>query len=221
MCQWAGWWVWPMGAAAAPAVCILHISDSKRSAYWHTHRPMRTWNSVGSAHFQIHKSMSHCSQTVIMKCWLKASSHWVCMFNGLRADALTQAPLQWVISCWSEGRQTSWALTQPIIAKPAWSPWQPLSPHSLSGVSSNQRAAQPFDAHGIGGGGASRWCRTCCMSDCSNLDPVKRGSLIPDYSSMGLRHADAQVCTHLQSPYAQSVSALNLKPHQVFFFFFF
>lgn len=52
------------------------------------------------------------------------------------------------------------------------------------------------------------------MSGCSNLDPVRRGSLIPDYGSLGLRHADAQVCTHLQSPNLSIwLSALNLKPH--------
>lgn len=52
------------------------------------------------------------------------------------------------------------------------------------------------------------------MSGCSNLDPVSRGSLIPDYGSLGLRHADAQVCTHLQSPNLSIwLSALNLKPH--------
>lgn len=63
-------------------------------------------------------------------------------------------------------------------------------------------------------GGASRWCRAWCMSGCSNLDPVRRGSLIPDYSSLGLRHADAQVCTHLQPPHLSIwLSALNLKPH--------
>lgn len=51
------------------------------------------------------------------------------------------------------------------------------------------------------------------MSGCSNLDPVRRGSLIPDYGSLGLRHADAQVCTHLQSPDLSIwFSALNLKP---------
>ena len=51
------------------------------------------------------------------------------------------------------------------------------------------------------------------MSRCSNLDPVKRGSVIPDYGSVGLRHADAQVCTHLQSP-DPSIwrSAPDLKP---------
>lgn len=52
------------------------------------------------------------------------------------------------------------------------------------------------------------------MSGCSNLDPVRRGSLIPDYGSLGLRHADAQVCTHLQfSNLSICLSALNLKPH--------
>lgn len=34
---------------------------------------------------------------------------------------------------------------------------------------------------------------------CSNLVPVRSGSLIPDYGSLGLRHADAQLCTHLQA----------------------
>lgn len=101
------------------------------------------------------------------------------------------------------------------MAKPVWLPRQPLSPHSLSGASSNQGAAQPFQAPPTGGwvGGAMRWCRGCCMSGCSNLDPVRRGSLIPDYGSLGLRHADAQVCTHLQSlDLSIWLSALNLKP---------
>lgn len=34
---------------------------------------------------------------------------------------------------------------------------------------------------------------------CSNLVPVRSGSLIPDYGSLGLRHADAQLCAHLQA----------------------
>lgn len=34
---------------------------------------------------------------------------------------------------------------------------------------------------------------------CSNLVPVRSGSLIPDYGSLGLRHADAQFCAHLQA----------------------
>lgn len=52
------------------------------------------------------------------------------------------------------------------------------------------------------------------MRGCSNLDAVRRGSLIPDYGSLGLRHADAQVCTHLQSLNLSIwLSALNLKPH--------
>lgn len=106
-----------------------------------------------------------------------------------------------MIQCRSEDRQPSWALSQPIIAKPVWSPWQPLPPHSLSFASSNQEAPLHFQAPPTGvGGGTSHWCRACCMSGCSNLDPVRRGSLIPDYGSLGLRHADAQVCTHLQSP---------------------
>lgn len=51
------------------------------------------------------------------------------------------------------------------------------------------------------------------MSGCSNLDPVWRGSLIPDYGSLGLRDADAQVCTHLQSPNLSIwLSAPSLKP---------
>lgn len=39
---------------------------------------------------------------------------------------------------------------------------------------------------------------------CSNLVPVRSGSLIPDYGSLGLGHADAQLCAHLQ------VTDLNL-----------
>lgn len=64
-------------------------------------------------------------------------------------------------------------------------------------------------------GDARRWCRACYMSECSNLDPMRRGSLIPDYGSLGLRHADAQVCTHFQSPNLSIwLSALNHKPRQ-------
>lgn len=52
------------------------------------------------------------------------------------------------------------------------------------------------------------------MRGCSNLDPVRRGSLIPDYGSLGLRHADAQVCAHLQSANLSiCLSAAKLKPH--------
>lgn len=51
------------------------------------------------------------------------------------------------------------------------------------------------------------------MRGCSNLDPVRRGSLIPDYGSLGLRHADAQVCAHLQSTNLSiCLSAAKLKP---------
>lgn len=56
----------------------------------------------------------------------------------LRVDAFVQEPLKLVILCLSENMQTCWALTQPIDSKPVWLPWQPLSPHRLSRVSSNQ-----------------------------------------------------------------------------------
>lgn len=84
----------------------------------------------------------------------------------------------------------------------------------LSALQSGSTTASPSSSHRVWEGGASRWCRACCMLGCSNLDPVRRGSLIPDYGSLGLRHADAQVCTHLQSPNLSIwLSALNLKPH--------
>lgn len=52
------------------------------------------------------------------------------------------------------------------------------------------------------GSGGGSWCRAAC----SNLVPVRSGSLIPDYGSLGLRHADAQLCVLLQA------TDLNLDP---------
>lgn len=84
-----------------------------------------------------------------------------------------------------------------------------------SALQSGSTTASQSSSHRVWGGGASRWCRACCTSGCCNLDPVRGGSLIPDYGSLGLRHADAQVCTHLQSPNLSIwLSAPNLKPRQ-------
>lgn len=85
----------------------------------------------------------------------------------------------------------------------------------LSALQSGSTTASQSSSHRVWGGGASRWCRACCTSRCCNLDPARGGPLIPDYGSLGLRHADAQVCTHLQSPNLSIwLSALNLKPRQ-------
>lgn len=65
--------------------------------------------------------------------------------------------------------------------------------------------APPNSSHQGGvfkGSGGGSWCRAAC----SNLVPVRSGSLIPDYGSLGLRHADAQLCVHLQA------TDLNLDP---------
>lgn len=65
--------------------------------------------------------------------------------------------------------------------------------------------APPSSSHQGGvfkGSGGGSWCRAAC----SNLVPVRSGSLIPDYGSLGLRDADAQLCVHLQA------TDLNLDP---------
>lgn len=46
---------------------------------------------------------------------------------------------------------------------------------------------------------------------CSNPVPVRSRSLIPDYGSLGLRHADARLCAHLQATDLN----LDLKPVQI------
>lgn len=45
---------------------------------------------------------------------------------------------------------------------------------------------------------------------CSNLVPVRSRSVIPDYGPLGLRHADARLCAHLQA----TDFNLGLKPVQ-------